>query len=96
MEKMPLKSLNFLLFEIRLKSEDMAVKIMPLIFTIAPMLTMGMMSMVTGFTAVQKIIDGESTIKQQLSPLIMCACMIVAMLIFPLAQKFYTKKQKEY
>ena len=67
---------------------------MPLIFTIAPMLTMGMMSMVSGVTALQKILSGESTIKEQLSSLLMCGCMLVSMILFPLFQKFYTKRKK--
>ena len=33
----------------------------PLIFTIAPMLTMGMMSLVTGLTSLQKILNKQST-----------------------------------
>ena len=68
---------------------------MPLIFSIAPMLTMGMMSMVTGVTSFQKILTHESTIKEQLASLIMCACTLIAMIIFPLVQKLYTRKQKE-
>ena len=70
----------------------------PLIFTIAPMLTMGMMSMVSGVTAVQKIMSGESTFKEQLSPILMCVCMLIAMIIFPLIQRAYNshkKKKKE-
>lgn len=68
---------------------------MPLIFTIAPMLTMGMMSMVTGVNSLQKILTHESTFKEQFSSLLMCVCMLVAMIVFPLAQKFYVQQQKE-
>lgn len=66
----------------------------PLIFTIAPMLTMGMMSMVSGVTALQKVLSGESTLKEQLSSIIMTVSMLIAMIIFPLVQKFYDKKKK--
>ncbi len=67
---------------------------MPLIFTIAPMLTMGMMSMVSGVTALQKVLSGESTVKEQFSSLLMCGCMLISMILFPLVQKFYTKHKK--
>ena len=67
---------------------------MPLIFTIAPMLTVGMMSMVTGVTAIQKVISGESSFKEQFSSILMTACMLIAMIVFPLVQKFYNKRKK--
>jgi len=66
----------------------------PLIFTIAPMLTMGMMSMVSGVTALQKVLSGESTIKEQFSSLLMTGCMLISMILFPLVQKFYNKRKK--
>ena len=66
----------------------------PLIFTIAPMLTMGMMSMVTGVTAIQKVLSGESTFKDQFSSILMTVCMLIAMIVFPLVQKFYNKRKK--
>ena len=68
---------------------------MPLIFTIAPMLTMGMMSLVTGITALQKVLEGESTIKDEFSSLLMCGCMMLSMICFPLAQKYYRKAKKK-
>lgn len=75
------------------KQEDM-----PLIFTVAPMLTMAMTSLVTGFTSLQKILEGKSTFKDELASLLICGCMLISMVLFPLLQKFYTKmkrKQKE-
>lgn len=68
---------------------------MPLIFTIAPMLTMGMMSLVTGITALQRVLDGKSTIKDEFSSLLMCGCMMLSMIVFPLIQKLYTKIKKK-
>jgi len=68
---------------------------MPLIFTIAPMLTMGMMSLVSGVTALQKVLEGKSTLKDEFSSLLMCGCMMLSMILFPLAQKFYTKMKKQ-
>lgn len=66
----------------------------PLIFTIAPMMTMGMMSLVTGMTSLGKVLNGESTVKQELGSLLMCGCMLLSMIVFPLIQKFYDKMKK--
>ena len=66
----------------------------PLIFTIAPMLTMGMMSLVTGITSLQKVLEGESTLKDEFSSLLTCGCMMLAMIVFPIVQKFYNKIKK--
>lgn len=63
----------------------------PLIFTVAPMLTMGMMSMVSGVTALQKVLNEESTLSEQFPSILMCCCMLIAMIIFPLFQKSYNK-----
>ena len=66
----------------------------PLIFTIAPMMTMGMMSLVTGMTSLQKILNGESTVKQEFASLLICGCMLLSMIVFPLIQKLYDKIKK--
>ncbi len=71
------------------KEEDM-----PLVFTIAPMLTMAMMSMVSGLTSFQKVISGESTFKDEAASLLVCICMIVSMILFPIVQKFYVKMKR--
>ena len=42
--------------------------------------------------------EGESTVEQEFSSLLMCGCMLLSMIVFPLAQKAYNnmrKKQKE-
>lgn len=66
----------------------------PLIFTIAPMMTMGMMSLVTGMTSLQKIMNGESTVKDEFASLLICGCMLLSMVLFPILQKFYNKYKK--
>ena len=86
------------MFEIDAPTQKENQQEMPLIFTIAPMLTMGMMSLVSGLTALQRVLEGKSTIKDEFTSLLTCVCMLCAMILFPLAQKFYTKikkKQKE-
>ena len=67
---------------------------MPLIFTIAPMLTMAMTSMITGFTSLQKILQGTSTFKDEMASLLVCGSMLISMIFFPLLQKFYTKMKR--
>ncbi len=67
---------------------------MPLIFTMGTMLTMGATSMLTGLTAITKIIQGESTAKEQLPSLITCGTMIVGMMVFPLVRNFYIRHKK--
>lgn len=67
----------------------------PLIFVIAPMLTMGMMSMVTGVTAVQKVLNKQATVKEEFPSILMTACMIVATIFFPLIQRAYDKKRRK-
>ena len=67
----------------------------PVLFTVAPMLTMGLMSMMTGVTAFQKLITGESEVTDQLPAILTAVCMLVAMMIFPLVQKSYNKRKKK-
>lgn len=66
----------------------------PLIFTVAPMMTMGMMSLVTGVNSLNKVLNGDSTFKDEMGSLIMCICMLLSMIVFPLAQRFYNKIKK--
>lgn len=68
---------------------------MPMIFTMGTMLTMGATSMITGVTAITKIISGESTPKDQMGGLITCGTMLVGMILFPLIRNFYTKYRKK-
>ena len=82
------------IFQIDAPTQKEKQEELPLIFTIAPMLTMGMTSLVTGVTALQKVLEGDSTLKEEFSSLLMCGCMMLAMIVFPLAQKFYTKIKK--
>ena len=66
----------------------------PLIFTIAPMMTMGMMSMVTGFNSLQKVMSGESTFKDEFASILITITMLVGMIVFPLLQRAYNKYKK--
>ena len=58
------------------------------------MMTMGMMSLVTGVNSLNKVLNGDSTFKDEMGSLIMCICMLLSMIVFPLAQRFYNKIKK--
>ena len=66
----------------------------PLIYTIGPMLTMAMMSMMTGYNALNGLISGTMDLSAALPPLIISGAMISTMLLWPLLQRNYQKKKK--
>ena len=66
----------------------------PMIYTVGPMLTMAMMSMTTGFNAVQGIINGTADIGAVFPTLLMSGAMIATMLLWPSLQRRYQNKQK--
>ncbi len=68
---------------------------MPLAYTIGPMITMGLTSMVSGITAVNNVIEGTQTVKSALPSLITCGAMLLSMLFWPLLQKQYASRQKK-
>lgn len=68
---------------------------MPLAYTVGPMITMGLTSMVSGITAVNNVIEGSQTIKSALPSLITCGAMLLSMLFWPLLQKRYSTKQRK-
>ena len=68
---------------------------MPIILTIGPMLTMAASACVTLTTTLQKISNGESTIKQSIPTLIITISMIASMFIWPVFTRWYEKKKKK-
>ena len=64
---------------------------MPLIYTLGPMMLMGITSVMSGLTAIMNVIEGKSTFKENATPIITSITMILSMLVFPLLQKLYTK-----
>lgn len=68
---------------------------MPVILTIGPMLTMAASACVTLTTTLQKISNGESTIKQSIPTLIITISMIASMFIWPIFTRWYEKKKKK-
>lgn len=66
----------------------------PLIYTIGPMVTMSMTSLITGYVSLTAISKGDKSISTALPTLIMAAAMICGTILWPLLTKNYTKKQK--
>ena len=65
----------------------------PLLLTVGPMLTMGMMSVMMGYTSFRGIMDGSADIGQSMPTLITSMAMLTGMLLWPILQKRYQKKQ---
>lgn len=63
-----------------------------LIMTIGPMITMSMTSIVTGYTALSKVMDGTTTMKNAMPSLIISGAMIASVFIWPLFSKMIEKK----
>ena len=67
----------------------------PLIYTIGPMLTMGMMSMMTGYTALIGVLNGTTDLGPALPTLIMSGAMLTTMILWPTLQRRFQRKQKK-
>ncbi len=67
----------------------------PLIYTIGPMLTMAMMSMMMGYNALSGVISGSTDIGTAMPSLVMAGAMIMTMLLWPILQRRYQKKQRK-
>ncbi len=64
----------------------------PLLFTLGPMLTMGMTSMTMGFNTLQGVIEGTTDLNAALPTLIMTGAMLSTMILWPNLQRRYQKK----
>lgn len=67
----------------------------PMIYTIGPMLTMSMMSISMGYTALSGVMDGTKSLSSSMPSLVMCGAMIASTLLWPLLTKRYQKKQQK-
>ena len=74
------------------QTDDMA---MPLILTLGPMVMMGMVSMLSGVTAIIKVMNKESTFEESFQPMFTAFVMVIGMILFPLIQKLYMKHKKK-
>lgn len=67
----------------------------PLIYTLGPMLTMGMTSVVSLTNALIKITSGEASMVQQWPTLVTSSAMLLSTLLWPTLTKRYNKKEQE-
>lgn len=67
----------------------------PLIYTVGPMMTMAMMSVSMGYSSLAGVIDGSRDISSAMPTLIMSFAMLSTMLLWPILQKKYQKKQRK-
>lgn len=66
-------------------------KDMPLILTIAPMFTMGLMSVIMLINTISKIKLGKTTVEESWTSLATSGIMLASMLLWPLITRLYTK-----
>ncbi len=64
---------------------------MPLLLTIAPMFTMGLISVVTLLNTINKIKSGQTTYQESWPQLVTSGVMLASMLLWPLITRLYTK-----
>lgn len=64
---------------------------MPLIYTLGPMMLMGVTSFMSGITAIMNVISGKATFKENATSIITSISMLVSMLVFPFLQKMWQK-----
>ena len=70
-------------------------KELPLILTIGPMLTMGIMASVMLINTINRLYIGDTTIEESWPQLVMSGAMLISMILWPLLTKLYNKKMKE-
>ena len=68
---------------------------LPLILTIGPMMTMGIMSVSTLLNTILKITDGSTTLKNSWPSLVSCGAMLLSMILWPTISRWYNKKIKK-
>lgn len=66
---------------------------MPLIYTMGPMLTMGMASVVMGFVAMNAVFSKQQTWSSAMPSVIIAVSMLLSMLLWPLLTRKYQERQ---
>ena len=66
----------------------------PIIYTVGPMLSMAMMSMTTGYTALVGVLNGTVDLGVAFPTLLMSGAMIGTMFLWPTLQRRYQRKQR--
>lgn len=67
---------------------------MPLVYTLGPMMLMGITSLMSGVTAIMNVMEGKSSFKDNATSIITALTMMTSMIIFPLLQKMWNKNNQ--
>lgn len=67
----------------------------PLLYVLGPMLSMGMVSLMMGYSAVSSVVSGAKSLTSSLPTIIMCIGMLLTMILWPLLNKKYQKNQQK-
>ena len=68
---------------------------MPLIYVLGSSLTMGLISVVTMASTIDRLASGETTLKDSIFSILISLAMLVSMILFPILNRRYDKKQKK-
>ena len=68
---------------------------MPAIYTVGPMLTMAMSSVTMGYSSLNGVIKGTTTMGEAAPTLVMTFAMVLTMLMWPMLSSRYQKKQQQ-
>jgi len=68
---------------------------MPLLYVVGSMLAMGMMSMVSVYTALDGVAKGTETMSQAMPAFVIGFAMMASMILFPILNRRYEKKKKK-
>ena len=66
----------------------------PFLYTIGPMMTMGMSSMLSLYNTIDALNAGERTLQQSLPSIVMGVGMLASMFLWPLLTRRYQRKKK--
>ncbi|MBR2245851.1 MAG: type VII secretion protein EssC [Bacilli bacterium] len=70
-------------------------KELPFLLTVGPMMTMGIMSVVTLVNVFGKIAQGEASMSESWSQVLMAGTMLLSMILWPIITNSYNKRLKE-
>ncbi len=65
----------------------------PMIYVLGPMLSMGMVSLMMGYSSIEGVMSGTKTLASSLPTIIMCVGMLLSMILWPLLNRRYQNKK---
>ncbi len=65
------------------------------LLTVGPMLTMSMMSLMTGYTALNNLMNGVATLESSIPSLVISGAMLTSVVLWPLLTKKYERKKRK-